>query len=375
MKKICILGSTGSIGTQALDIIANNPDLFCASVLSCGSRVERLIEQIKVHHPDLVVVKTPEQAQDVQSHFPKLNIFYGEKGLVEATSMKWDIVLNSLVGMQGLAPTYSGILAGNQIALANKETLVVGGEIIMNLAAERGVKIIPVDSEHSAIFQCLMGNHKEEVKGIILTASGGPFRGYKIEDLRNVTLRQTLKHPNWEMGEKITVDSATMMNKGLEVIEAKWLFDLGFEKIEVLVHPQSIIHSMVEFKDTSIMAQLGCPDMKIPIGLSFSYPKRLKADYPSLNFLKDARQLTFEAPDYDTFSCLRLAKEAGEKGGSFPIVLNAANEVLVDRFLQGEIPFLSIQEGVEEALLKHNPCFKLDLEKIIKIDQEVRNSL
>lgn len=375
MKNICILGSTGSIGTQALDIIANNQELFRASVLSCGSRVDKLMEQIKIYQPEVVVVKTPEQAQEVQTHFPTLNVLYGKEGLVEVASMKWDIVLNSLVGMQGLAPTYSGILAGNPIALANKETLVVGGEIIMRLAAERCVPIIPVDSEHSAIFQCLMGNHDQGIKRIILTASGGPFRGYKIEDLRNVTLEQTLNHPNWEMGEKITVDSATMMNKGLEVIEAKWLFDMDFEKIEVLVHPQSIVHSMVEFKDTSIMAQLGCADMKIPIGLAFSFPQRLEAEYPSLDFLHDASQLTFEAPDYNTFSCLRLAKEAGEKGGSLPIVLNAANEVLVDRFLQGEIPFLSIQEGVEEALLKHSPSFKLDLEKIIEIDQEVRNKV
>ncbi|MDX9888917.1 MAG: 1-deoxy-D-xylulose-5-phosphate reductoisomerase [Anaerovoracaceae bacterium] len=372
MKRICILGSTGSIGTQALEIIENNQDLFRASVLSCGTKVEMLIDQINTHHPDLVVVKTPEQAQEVQVSFPSLNVLYGEKGLIEAASIKWDIVLNSLVGMKGLAPTYFGILGGNPIALANKETLVVGGEIVMGLAAEKNVAIIPVDSEHSAIFQCLMGNHEQEVKRLILTASGGPFRGYKREDLENVTLKQTLNHPKWKMGKKITVDSATMMNKGLEIIEAKWLFDMAIEKIEVLVHPQSIVHSMVEFMDTSIMAQLGCPDMKIPIALAFSYPKRLKADYPSLNFLEKASSLTFEAPDDKTFSCLRLAKEAGEKGGSYPIVLNAANEVLVDRFLAGKISFLNIQEGVEEALQKHSPSFDLDLEKIIEIDEEVR---
>lgn len=373
MKRICILGSTGSIGTQALDIIENNQDLFKASVLSCGSRVKMLIDQINIHNPDLVVVKTPEQAQEVQSHFPSLIVLYGEKGLIEAASMKWDLLLNSLVGMKGLAPTYWGILAGNPIALANKETLVVGGEIIMDLAAEKNVPIIPVDSEHSAIFQCLMGNHDQEVKRLILTASGGPFRGYKREDLRNVTLEQTLNHPKWTMGKKITVDSATMMNKGLEIIEAKWLFNMPLEKIDVLVHPQSIIHSMVEFMDTSIMAQLGCADMRIPIGLAFSYPKRLKADYPSLNFMEEASRLTFEAPDDTTFSCLRLAKEAGKKGGSYPIVLNAANEVLVDRFLAGKISFLNIQEGVEEVLQKHSPSFNLDLEKIIEIDEEVRN--
>jgi len=375
MKRICILGSTGSIGTQALDIIENNKELFCASVLSCGSRIDKLLKQIEVHHPELVVVKTSEQAAEIQNQFPTLNVFYGEKGLIEAASLNWDLVLNSLVGMKGLAPTYGGILAGNPIALANKETLVVGGEIIMKLASEKGVSIIPVDSEHSAIFQCLMGNRDQEVKRLILTASGGPFRGYKIENLRNVTLKETLNHPKWRMGKKITVDSATMMNKGLEIIEAKWLFDMPLEKIDVLVHPQSIVHSMVEFKDTSIMAQLGCPDMKIPIGLAFSYPKRLKSDYTSLNFLEEASHLTFESTDANTFSCLRLAKEAGEKGGSYPIVLNAANEVLVDRFLDGGISFLNIQEGVEEALLKHSPSFQLDLETIIEIDQEVRNSL
>ena len=375
MKRICILGSTGSIGTQALDIIENNRELFCASVLSCGARIDKLLRQIQVHNPELVVVKTAEQAAEIQKQFPTLNVLYGEKGLIEAASLNWDLVLNSLVGMKGLAPTYYGILTCNPIAIANKETLVVGGEMIMKLASEKGVTVIPVDSEHSAIFQCLMGNSDQEVKRLILTASGGPFRGYKTEDLRNVTLNQTLNHPKWKMGKKITVDSATMMNKGLEIIEAKWLFHMPLEKIDVLVHPQSIVHSMVEFKDRSIMAQLGCPDMKIPIGLAFSYPKRLEADYPSLDFLEEASNLTFEAPDANTFSCLRLAKEAGEKGGSYPIVLNAANEVLVDRFLDGEISFLNIQEGVEEALLKHIPSFQLDLEKIIEIDQEVRNNL
>lgn len=375
MKRICILGSTGSIGTQALEIIEKNPNMFSACVLSCGTNTDKLIEQIKMHKPEFVVVRTGEQAQEIEKLFPRLYVLYGESGLNEVASMKWDIILNSLVGMKGLTPTYHGILAGNPIALANKETLVVGGEIIMKLALERNVAIIPVDSEHSAIFQCLMGNKNQRVKRIILTASGGPFRGYKIDDLKNVTLCETLNHPKWKMGKKITVDSATMMNKGLEVIEAKWLFDMPIKKIDVLVHPQSIVHSMVEFTDTSVMAQLGCPDMKIPLGLAFSYPKRLDADYPSLNFLEDASKLTFEAADEETFSSLRLAKEAGENGGSYPVVLNAANEVLVERFLCGEIPFLAIQNGVEEILSKHKPLYNLNLDNIIEIDQEVRNNI
>lgn len=375
MKRICILGSTGSIGTQALDIIEENQHLFCASVLSCGTRTEKLIEQIGVHHPELVVVKTSKQAEKIRHHFPKLNILYGEGGLIEAASKNWDIILNSLVGIKGLAPTYYGILAGNTIALANKETLVVGGEIIMDLASKNSVNILPVDSEHSAIFQCLMGNKREEVKRLILTASGGPFRGYSIKDLSNVTLNETLNHPKWKMGRKITVDSATMMNKGLEILEAKWLFNMPLDKIDVLVHPQSIVHSMVEFKDKSVIAQLGCPDMKIPIGLAFSYPNRLETNHPSLNFLEEGFSLTFEAANHSVFSCLKLAREAGEKGGSYPVVLNAINEVLVEKFLCGEISFLEIQGGVEKALSKHNPIFDLDLGKIIEIDQEVRNSL
>lgn len=375
MKRICILGSTGSIGTQALNIIEENQHLFSASVLSCGTRIAELVKQIRVHNPELVVVKTSKQAEELQREFPRLNILFGEGGLIEAASQDWDLILNSLVGIKGLAPTYYGISAGNSIALANKETLVAGGEIIMNLAKEKGVEIIPVDSEHSAIFQCLMGNNKGELRRLILTASGGPFRGYSIKELEDVNLDQALNHPKWKMGKKITVDSASMMNKGLEIIEAKWLFEMPMNRIDVLVHPQSIVHSMVEFNDGSVIAQLGCPDMRIPIGLAFSYPERLASEYPSLNFFEEGSLLTFEAADDTTFSCIRLAREAGVKGGSYPVVLNAVNEALVEKFINKEISFLEIQRGVEEALSSHQPSFNLDLEKIIEIDQEVRNSL
>jgi 1-deoxy-D-xylulose-5-phosphate reductoisomerase len=372
MRQICVLGSTGSIGTQGLQLIEKNRNLYRAAVLTCRSNVSLLMEQISNHHPDMVVVGNAEQAQEVQKKFPGLTVLIGEEGLKEAVSSSWDLILNALVGISGLAPTYYGIKTGTPIALANKETLVAGGLLITEMAKEKGVFIIPVDSEHSAIFQCMMGNPEETPRRLILTASGGPFRGKNQEELREVTVEEALCHPRWKMGKKISVDSATMMNKGLEVIEAHWLFDVPWNKIQVLVHPQSIIHSMVEYEDGSILAQLGYPDMKIPIGLSFSYPNRLCAQGPFMDFVKNADSLTFEAVDEKNFTCLSLAREAGKKGGSYPVVLNAANEVLVQRFLEGHISFLDIPKKLSETLDNHQPFQPSGLEEILELDQEVR---
>ncbi len=375
MKRICVLGSTGSIGTQALQLVEQNRDRYQAAVLTCATQVPLLMEQIAKHSPEAVVVGTQEQAKDVQGHFPHLTVLWGPKGLREVASFSWDMILNGLVGISGLAPTYYGIQGGNTIALANKETLVAGGSLIMNLAKEKHVPILPVDSEHSAIFQCLMGNTGEHPRRLILTASGGPFRGKTWEELKNVTLEDALCHPNWKMGKKITVDSATMMNKGLEIIEAHWLFHVDWDKIEVLVHPQSIVHSMVEYEDGSVMAQMGYPDMKIPIGLAFSYPHRLPMGESGIDFLKDANVLSFEKVDEGAFPCMSLAKEAGKKGKSYPVVLNAANEVLVYRFLKGEIPFVDIPSQLLKILERHEPFQPAGLEDILELDREVRNQI
>ena len=284
------------------------------------------------------------------------------------------MVLNSLLGISGLVPTYYAIKAGRDIALANKETLVTGGQLIMSMAGQQGVKILPVDSEHSAIFQCMQGNDNNRIKRILLTASGGPFRGYTAQQLQNVTLEQALNHPKWNMGSKITIDSATMMNKGFEVIEAKWLFDVAPEQIQVLVHPQSIVHSMVEFEDTSVLAQLGLPDMRVPIGYAFSYSDRLECDFPRLD-LFEAGQLTFEKPDMEVFKCIGFAYDAIREGGSYPVVLNGANEVLVKLFLENRIKFTDIQNTLEEVLNQHNPEYNIDLEGILEADRAARNAV
>lgn len=375
MKKIAILGSTGSIGTQALDIIEQNPDEFSAAVLSCGANIELLGKQIDLHKPSLAVVSNEHDAAEMSKKYPHTEFLYGMDGLVAAAGKSdCDMVLNSLTGMMGLLPTYYGIKAGKDIALANKETLVAGGELIMNAAAEHRIHLLPVDSEHSAIFQALQGNEHKNISRIILTASGGPFRGYSTKQLERVTLSQALNHPKWKMGNKITIDSATMMNKGLEVIEAKWLFDLIPEKIEVVIHPQSIIHSMVEYVDHSIMAQLGVPDMRVPISYALTYPKRLENRIEGVDFPKIG-SFTFENPDVDTFQCLGFAYEAIKAGGSYPIVLNAANEVLVQQFLGNRINFLDIQNTIERVLQKHKPTYRLDLEEILEIDHRIRGNL
>lgn len=375
MKKIAILGSTGSIGTQTLDIIEQNPDHFKATVLTCGTNIELLGNQIERHKPSLAVVKNENDAIGMGKRYPDIEFLYGMEGLVIAAA-KTDchMVLNSLVGMMGLTPTYYAIKAGKDIALANKETLVAGGELIMNAVMDQQVRLLPVDSEHSAIFQALQGNEQNDIERIILTASGGPFRGYTINQLEHVTKDQALKHPNWKMGEKITIDSATMMNKGLEVIEARWLFNVPPKAIEVIVHPQSIIHSMIEYTDHSIIAQLGVPDMRIPISYALSYPERISNQLEGVDFTKSG-PFTFENPDLDTFQCLALAYEAVEKGGSYPIALNAANEVLVQQFLEKRISFLDIQNTINRVMQNHNPEYNLDLKSILEIDSNIRGGL
>jgi len=375
MKKIAILGSTGSIGTQTLDIIEQNPDKFTAAVLTCGTNLELLGEQIHKHKPALAVVANEDDAVEMGKRYPHTEFLFGMEGLVVAAAKTdCDMVLNSLVGMMGLMPTYFAIEAGKDVALANKETLVAGGAVVMDAVKRKKVRLLPVDSEHSAIFQALQGNNHREINRIILTASGGPFRGYTPEQLSRVTVAQALNHPNWKMGNKITIDSATMMNKGLEVIEARWLFDVRPDQIEVVVHPQSIIHSMVEYVDHSIIAQLGVPDMRVPIGYALNYPERIENNVKRVDFFETG-PLTFEKPDLNTFKCLGFAYEAVKAGGSCPVVLNAANEVLVQQFLEGRISLLDIQNTIEKVLNAHVPVYQLDLEGILEIDHNVRGDL
>ncbi len=372
MKKITILGSTGSIGTQSLEVIERHEDRFCVEALSCGKNIELLAAQIEKFRPKFAVTESEEDAKALAKRFPHTEFSFGTKGLVEAASGDCDMVLNSLMGMRGLEPTYAAIIAGKDIALANKETLVAGGQLVMDAVAMKGVRLLPVDSEHSAIFQCLEGNSGRQIKKILLTASGGPFRTYSAEQLESVTLAQALKHPKWSMGAKITIDSATMMNKGLEVIEAKWLFDVEPEKIQILVHPQSIVHSAVEFADNSVIAQMGVPDMKIPISLALGYPDRLESGERELDFFTEGANLSFERPNPDVFRCISIAYDAIKQGGSYPVVMNAANEVLVDAFLKEKIRFIDIQNVLLKLLDEHKAAYDLDLEGILEIDRETR---
>lgn len=375
-KKVAVLGSTGSIGTQTLDIIRRNPDRFKVEALTCGQNVNLLIDQIesfdKGDRPSLVVCANEKDVQRIKSAVPGIQVASGSKGLIEAAECDCDVVLNALMGMRGLVPTYHAIKAGHDMALANKETLVAGGHIIMKAIREKGVKMLPVDSEHSAIFQCLMGNQGNKIKRILLTCSGGPFRGWSYDQLKEVTPEMALKHPNWSMGQKITIDSATMMNKGLEMIEAKWLFGVDIDDIEVLIHPQSIIHSAVEFMDTSIIAQMGIPDMRIPISVALGYPERLTNDFEGLDFFSKASDLTFEKPDTENFRCLPLAVRASKAGGTYPVAMNAANEVLVQAFLDKKIGFTDIAEGIEKVLDSHDSIENPDLEEVVECDREVR---
>jgi 1-deoxy-D-xylulose-5-phosphate reductoisomerase len=375
MKKIAILGSTGSIGTQALDIVKKNRDRFRISALTCGRQADLLAEQIREFQPEIACVEQEKDALRLMREFPKTEILWGKEGLKQTAALAdCEMVLNALVGMRGLEPTLAAIHAGRDIALANKETLVAGGDIVMKAASEKTIRLIPVDSEHSAIFQALQGNEGQRIRRILLTASGGPFRGYTLSQLNGVTLEQALKHPNWSMGSKITIDSATMMNKGLEVIEARWLFNVDPEIIQVVVQRESIIHSMVEFADHSVMAQLGMPDMRVPIGYAFAYPDRLENDGEGVDFFR-LGQIHFEPVDMQVFRCLGLAYEALKLGGSYPVVLNAANEVLVQKFLERKIAFIEIQNTVEKVLEEHVPEYNMSLEDILKIDEEIRERL
>ena len=375
MKKLAILGSTGSIGTQTLDIIEHNPHRFQAEVLTCGTNIEHLSLQIEKHKPSLVVVNYEDDAIELGKKYPHTEFLYGMEGLVVAAAKsEADMVVNALMGMIGLVPTYYAIRAGKDIAFANKETLVAGGELIMSIAAEKKARLLPVDSEHSAIFQALQGNEHRSINRLILTASGGPFLGFDREKLGHVTVEQALKHPKWKMGNKITIDSATMMNKGLEVIEARWLFDVPAEKIEIVIHPQSIIHSMVEYEDHSIIAQLGVPDMRVPISYALTYPHRIKNEIPGVSF-HELHSLSFQKPDMKTFRCIGMAYEALKAGGSYPVVLNAANEVLVQQFIEKKIGFLEIQNTIEKVMQAHTATYQLNLDTILEIDQTIRGEL
>ncbi len=373
-KSIAILGSTGSIGTQALEVIAAHPENLQVEVLTAQNNAQLLIEQAKKFNPNAVVIVNEELYPQVKDALIQLDIkvYAGEKALASVVEMdSINLVLTALVGYSGLKPTINAIQAGKNIALANKETLVVAGELITKLAHEKGVNICPVDSEHSAIFQCIVGEFHNKIEKIILTASGGPFRGRKIEELRSVTKAQALKHPNWTMGAKVTIDSATLMNKGLEVIEAKWLFGLKADQVDVVVHPQSIIHSMVQFEDGSIKAQMGLPDMRLPIQFALTYPERLKSDFPRFDFT-NYPALTFEKPDTETFRNLALAFEALNKGGNMPCVLNAANEVAVEAFLKDRIGFLEMSELVERCIGKMDYIANPNYEDYVHTDSETR---
>lgn len=369
-KGIAILGSTGSIGTQALEVIAAYPDKFDLQVITAGKNAELLIEQALKFEPNVVVISDESQFEKVKEALAEMpiHVYAGEEALcqvVEGDDV--DIVLTALVGYAGLKPTLRAIWAKKNIALANKETLVVAGELVTEEARKNGVNIYPVDSEHSAIFQCLVGEFHNKIEKIYLTASGGPFRGFDLEQLKNVTKAQALKHPNWEMGAKITIDSASLMNKGLEVIEAKWLFNLTPDQIDVIVHPQSIVHSLVQFQDGSMKAQMGLPDMKLPIQFALTYPDRWLTDFPRFNFM-DYPSLTFEQPNRKLFKNLDLAFKAMEMGGTAACALNAANEVAVDAFLKEKIQFLDIANINEEVMLSVEVIQKPTLEDYVKID-------
>ena len=378
MKRISILGSTGSIGTQDLDVIAENEERFQVAALSCARNTELLCRQIEKFRPAAVAVEREEDASSIAAEYKDVEVYWGREGLEAIASMEdCDMVLNSLMGMRGLEPTLAAVNAGKDIAFANKETLVVGGELVMKAVRDKGVKLLPVDSEHSAIFQSLQGSGQNEIRRIILTASGGPFRGFSLRQLEGVTLEQALAHPNWSMGSKITIDSATMMNKGLEVIEAKWLFDVPLDKIQIVVHPQSVLHSAVEYMDGSVIGQMGNPDMRIPIAYAFSSPDRLDLGTmtESLDFFSLKDGMSFYPADRDVFRTIDLAYEAARMGGSCPVVLNGANEVLVEMFLKGKIRFIDIQNILIKVMETHEPKYNLSIEGILEEDSRIRDDV
>ena len=377
MINISIIGVTGSIGTQAIELIRLNKDKYNIVGISAHKNIVKLIEIVEEFSVKHVAVTDKESYNSINKILKekniKCNVYYGIDGLTKISTLpEAQTVLTSVVGMVGLVPTIEAIRAGKNIALANKETLVVAGEIVMQEAKRNNVQILPVDSEHSAIFQCLQGNDMNSLSKILLTASGGPFRGRTYEDISKVSLEEALNHPKWNMGKKITIDSATLMNKGLEVIEAHWLFDCPYDSIEVIVHPESIIHSMVQYTDGSVIAQLGMPDMILPIQYAFNYPKRDKCFVQELDLFQIGK-LTFEKPDRSTFKCLNLAYEAGKKGSFYPTILNAANEAAVDLFLKRQISFVNIAELIEESLNLFSYSEPLSVSRIIEIDKEIKD--
>ncbi|HWA32914.1 MAG TPA: 1-deoxy-D-xylulose-5-phosphate reductoisomerase [Cyclobacteriaceae bacterium] len=373
-KRLAILGSTGSIGRQTLEVVASHPKAFEVEVLTAQNNADLLIQQAKKFKPNVVVIGNEDRYAGVKEalHNDNIKVFAGANALASVVQMdSVDLIVAALVGYSGLTSTIKAIEAGKTLALANKETLVVAGDLITRLASEKGVNILPVDSEHSAIFQCIVGEFHNRIEKIILTASGGPFRGKTRKELATVTRTQALRHPNWSMGAKVTIDSATLMNKGLEVIEAKWLFGLRPNQVEVVVHPQSIIHSLVQFEDSSVKAQLGLPDMRLPIQFALSYPQRLKSEFPRFDF-SQYPALTFEKPDKETFRNLALAFAALDKGGNMPCVLNAANEVAVAEFLEDRIGFLEMSDVVEQCLMKSAYIREPRLEDYVETDKLTR---
>jgi 1-deoxy-D-xylulose-5-phosphate reductoisomerase len=376
VRNIAILGSTGSIGVNALKVINDSPDRYRAIALTAGRNIDLLLSQIEKFQPKAVAVLEKDSAEKLKRRLPggrSPDIYFGNKGFVRmATLNEVDTVVSCMTGAAGLIPTFEAVKAGKDIALANKETMVMAGPLVMAEAKRRGVSIKPVDSEHSAIFQSLQGHHREDVRRVVLTASGGPFRNLSHEEMAEVTPAQALEHPNWDMGQKITIDSATMMNKGLEIIEAKWLFDLSVDQINVLIHPESIIHSMVEYKDGAVIAQLAIPDMTIPISYALSFPYHIRNSLPPLD-LEQIGRLTFERPDKKRFRCIDLALEAARLGGSMQAVLNGANEVAVESFLKGEIGFLEIPILVEKVMNEHNVHSIDTIEMVLEADRWARN--
>lgn len=371
MKNIAIIGSTGSIGANALKVIEANPDRYRVVALAAGKNIDLLLKQIEQFRPLGAAVLDDALAEDLRRRFKDrfgTQIFVGTEGVVHAATMgEVDTVISAISGAAGLAPTYAAIEAGKNIALANKETMVMAGPLIMRNAKRQGVSIVPIDSEHSAILQSLQGHHREDLRRIILTASGGPFLDWSFEAMKGVTPKQALKHPKWRMGKKITIDSATLMNKGLEAIEAKWLFDLAIDQISILIHPQSIVHSMVEYKDGSIIAQMGVPDMLTPISYALSYPRHIETPLPPLNF-EEIGTLSFMKPDTTRFPCIDLAIKAAQIGGSMPAVLNGANEVAVDLFLKGKIGFLEIPEVIGKTMKAHEPFGIDSIDAVMEAD-------
>lgn len=373
-KRLAVLGSTGSIGTQTLDVVSKHPDIFEVEVLTANNRIGKLIEQCRTFHPNVVVIANKEKYTQLKEALEDLpiKVYAGSEAIAQVVEMGTvDIVLTAMVGFSGLLPTIKAIKAKKTIALANKETLVVAGDMITKLATDNKVPILPVDSEHSAIFQCLAGEFQNPIEKIYLTASGGPFRGKNKDFLRHVTPEQALNHPNWDMGNKITIDSASMMNKGLEVIEARWLFGLKPEQIDVIVHPQSIVHSIVQFNDGSMKAQMGLPDMRLPIQYALTYPNRITSDFPRFNFMEYA-SLTFEQPDMDAFRNLAIAFEALKTGGNKPCIMNAANEIVVEAFLENEISFLKMSDIIEQTMSKATFIQNPSIDDYFNSDKEAR---